>query len=133
MISGTEVDNLHVYPTNKCMNSNHNEWKEIAGRLEALFKKKASPEARLILEIVQNRSSENIALALENLEREQAILVFKQINHKDAPGLLAKLNYELAGKIAKHFKPEELNFLLQQMNEKDAAGILAESPAKQSG
>jgi len=63
------------------MKNNH-EWKELSGRLQSSFRKKEPPTQSYLLELMKNCDAQNIALAIEELETEQAVTVFKAIPPK---------------------------------------------------
>jgi len=114
------------------MNSDTNEWKEIKGRLESLFKKNEHPEHIEISEILNGQSPEMVALALESLDTEMAIETFNAVEKNIAPGIIEKINPELGGKIAQKLDPGELEEILRQIGDKDAASILSEPALKRA-
>ena len=112
------------------MKTDNNEWKEIRGRLETLFKNNEQPENGEILEILNGQSAEMVALALEGLDTEMAIKAFIAAGKSMAPRIIEKINPELGGKLAKKLDPAELEEILKQIDEKDAASILSQSSLK---
>ncbi len=72
-------------------------------------------------ELLKNCDTQNIALAIEDLETENAIYVFKAIPHAFSANVLALIGPQLAEKILKNLEPEQVKELIQKMDPKDAA------------
>ena len=106
-------------------------WKELSGRLKSMFEKKEKPTSSELTELFQNCDAQNIALAIEDLETENAIMVFKAIPHSFSPEVLALIGPDLTEKILKHLEPDQVKELIQKMQPKDAAEVLADIPKQQ--
>jgi magnesium transporter len=103
-------------------------WKELSARLKSLFQKKENPATPELAELLKNCDAQNIALAIEDLETENAIHVFKAIPHSFSPDVLALIGPQLAEKILKNLEPEQVKKLIQKMDPKDAAAVLTDIP-----
>src|SRR5665213_3028253 len=88
-------------------------WKELSGRLKTAFQKKEKPTVSELSELLQGCDPQNIALAVEELETENAITVFKQIPHSFSPDVLALINPDLTEKILQHLGPDQVKELVQ--------------------
>ena len=106
-------------------------WKELSGRLKSMFEKKEKPTSSELTELFQNCDAQNIALAIEDLETENAIMVFKAIPHSFSPEVLALIGPDLTEKILKHLEPDQVKELIQKMQPKDAAEVLTDIPRHQ--
>lgn len=106
-------------------------WKELSGRLKSMFEKKEKPTLSELTELFQNCDAQNMALAIEDLETENAIMVFKAIPHSFSPEVLALIGPDLTEKILKHLEPDQVKELIQKMQPKDAAEVLADIPKQQ--
>lgn len=112
------------------MKNNH-EWKELSGRLQSSFRKKEPPTQSHLLELMKNCDAQNIALAIEELETEQAVTVFKAIPRKIAPNVLALTGPEVSKKILKDLDGDYAKQLIKKMKPKDAASVVAAAPDKE--
>src|SRR5690348_9128122 len=110
---------------------NNHDWKELSGRLQASFKKKEPPTKSHILELMKNCDAQNIALAIEELENEQAVTVFKAIPRKIAPNVLALTGPEVSKKILKSLDENYSKQLIKKMKPKDAASVVAAATDKE--
>lgn len=112
--------------------NNENKWKELAGRLESLFKKKdKKPEIADLRDLIKNQEPTDIAMALDELETEQAITAFTAIEKPVARQVIPKINAELAKKILKKLQPGELADLVKDLDPKLAAAVVTEAPKKE--
>ena len=106
-------------------------WKELSGRLKSAFEKKEKPTSSELTELVQNCDAQNMALAIEDLETENAIMVFKAVPHSFSSDVLALIGPDLTEKVLKHLEPDQVKELIQKMQPKDAAEVLADIPKQQ--
>ena len=110
---------------------NDHAWKELSGRLKSSFQKKEKPISSALGELVQSYDAQNIALAIEELETEDAIDTFKAIPPALSSDVMALIDPDLAEKILKHLEPEQVKQLVRKMQPKDAAAVLADAPKQQ--
>src|SRR5579875_3384187 len=108
------------------------EWKELSKRLNALFAKPESkPEKEDIKNALGNESAVNIALAMEELKPEQAVVVFETLDKQTGADVLAKLDPEYTKIVATKLHPEELKGLIEPLPPREAAGVLVEVSSRQ--
>ena|SRR6185437_4018117 len=106
-------------------------WKELSGRLKSMFEKKEKPTSSELTKLFQNCDPQNMALAIEDLETENAIIVFKAIPNSFSPEVLALINPDLTEKILKHLEPRQVKEFIQKMKPNDAAEVLTDIPRHQ--
>jgi len=106
--------------------SKDSQWKELKEDLtSALHETGNRPENQELKCILQNHSSADIALALEELEADQAIIVFEALEKSVSIEVLAKMEPERTNEILKKH-PERLRSLLHSLAPRDAATVLTD-------
>lgn len=108
------------------------DWKTLAGQIKAgLGKKLAAGElAGSLSSLFNTCTPETIALALEDLNAEDALCIFAMLETQKATEVLAKLDPALAGRILATHTSFDLGAGLQPVAPREAATVIAEAPGK---
>ena len=107
-------------------------WKELVERLNALFEnKEESPKPDAIRKVLSDEPAANIALAIEEMEPENALTVFKSLEKSLQAEVLPKLDSEQIKEILRETKPHQLPDLIEPLAPREAASVLSEAPTQQ--
>lgn len=108
------------------------DWKELVDSLKSLFEDENNlPESDAICSLLADEAAADIALAIEELEPEQAIQVFHCLNRSMARDVLMKIEPDLAKSLTKELDPGELSELVDSLPPREAALIVTEASRKQ--
>ena len=108
------------------------DWKELVKHLNSLFEKSdCNPEEESIKNLLMDKCSVTIALAMEEIKPEQAVHVFNALDKPMATDVLAKLDPEHTKEIIARLQPDELPGLIESLPPREAAAVLAEVPRQQ--
>lgn len=103
-----------------------NRWQVLLEELRtALAKEHCEPELKQLLE---PEEPADIALAMEELETNEAQRVFATLDVDRAATVLAMLGPELTRDVANMFDGSQLARIIKQMPDREAAAVLAEQP-----
>lgn len=109
---------------------NDHSWKELAGRLKDLLEEKEyAPED--LKQLMSRCDEANMALALEELDTEKAIIAFGAVPESCASKVLSMIAPDRAKKILKHLDVSQFERLIDDMQPKDAAALVADAPSSQ--
>jgi magnesium transporter len=112
--------------------SQNSDWKELAKCLSTIFEKpdgKTKMEA--LINVLRDRSAADIALAMEELKAEHAVLVFGVLDKPMATDVLAKLDPERKKDILDRLDSDKLPDLIKPLPPREAASVLAEASTRQ--
>jgi magnesium transporter len=108
------------------------DWKDLAKRLNAIFEKPdRNPQAEAFRDILHDRPAADIALAMEELNPEQSVILFEALDRPVATDVLSKLEPERRKEVLSRLDPDNLPGLIEPLPPRDAAAILTEAPKRQ--
>lgn len=108
-------------------------WKELLARLNlALRKQEKGSATESLRNELRGQPPADIALAMEELESEQAARLFGTLDSPRAAEVLAKLGPELAREIIGQLRQGELASLTEQLPPREAAALISKAPESQA-
>lgn len=107
------------------------DWKELAKRFHKLFERKDKmPGHREIQAVIIDEPPSNIALAMEELQTDQAAWIFQVLDERRTTQVLSKVEPELAHHLLKNLPPNKLSALVESLPPREAAAVVSEAPKK---
>jgi len=107
------------------------DWKQLIERLNLIFKEaEFNPDVQIIRAAIANESSSSIALAMEDMEAKQAVVIFAALEKSLATEVLAKIEPGLVKEILLKLAQDKLSDLVEPLSPREAAAIVVEAPRK---
>jgi magnesium transporter len=106
-------------------------WKELAKRFKALPEKEDIAEDNPIRADLVNETAQDIALALEEINEEQAVKIFLTLDQSKTSQVLSSLEPVRSKKILAQLPPDQMAAVLNELQPRDAATLVTEAPKKQ--
>lgn len=105
------------------------DWKVLTQRLQEIFEPSdQTQDDQEIQDILVDANSSDIALAMEDLQIEYAVCVFRTLDEKMATEVLPKLEPELAEAAVAKLSSDKLAALVKSLPPREAASVVSEAP-----
>lgn len=101
-------------------------WETLLGHLRRVLDEEQCEDA--LRDLLQDEQPADIALAMEELEEQDAQRVFAALGDHAAPPVLSMVGPDLARKVANMFEAPALARMVAAMPDRDAAALLADQP-----
>jgi magnesium transporter len=107
-------------------------WKDLAERLKTLFADpECKPKSQTLYEAVTNEPTANIALAMEELNEDQAACLFESLDASRSAEVLSMVSPDMVEGLVKAKTPEEIAELVKDLSPRDAASVVSETSKQQ--